>query len=169
MSERDFERPEEWEAEFRAMFAERSRDVRATTSPYRAMRQRILEARRKRRQRIGGAGAALAVAAVGLGVWATMSGGSQGAPPAVPVSTSASAPATPAKYVYNDGRTELPAGPLLDAAQQYLKTNYHGDLGGATVVTTFDQAMQQAAEASKSSPNDLGLAALDPGPGMSRR
>ena len=38
-----------------------------------------------------------------------------------------------------------------------MKAKYHGDLSGLTVVTTFNQAMQQAAGSSKS-PNDIGLA-----------
>ncbi|NUP53298.1 MAG: hypothetical protein HOW97_39150, partial [Catenulispora sp.] len=48
------------EDEFRAMFAQRSQDVPAGTAPYRTVRDRILRARRRRRQRLGGAGAALA-------------------------------------------------------------------------------------------------------------
>ncbi|GAA1981424.1 penicillin-binding transpeptidase domain-containing protein [Catenulispora subtropica] len=164
---REDEFKNEFEDEFRAMFAERSEDVRVTTSPYRAVRQRILAARRRRRQRIGGAGAALAVAAVGIGVWGMVSGGPQGAGPVTPGATTSSPGATPAKasgsplFVYDDGVTELPAGPLRDAAESYLDARYQGDLSGLTAVTTFDKAMQTAA-GKATSPNDIGLAAMDP-------
>lgn len=161
----------EFEDAFRAMFAERSEDVRVTTSPYRAVRKRMAAARRRRRQRLGGVGAALAVAAVGIGVWGTVSGGPRSAGPTTPGPTSGSAATVsattisrasgPPRFVFDDGKTGLPAGSLRDAAEAYVKAKYHGDLSGLTVVTTFNQAMQQAAGSSKS-PNDIGLAALDP-------
>ncbi|NUR28344.1 MAG: hypothetical protein HOV83_21290 [Catenulispora sp.] len=148
------------EDEVRAMFAERSQDIRTATSPYRAVRQRIALARRKRRQRIGGAGAAFAVAAVGIGVWLTAPGGPDSAPrPGSPASTKQ--PAVTARFVYGDGSTELPAGPLHDAAEAYLREHYSDGLSGGTVVTTFDQAMQHTAEQLESA-NTIGLAALDP-------
>ena len=156
----------EFEEAFRAMFAERSQDVTVGTAPYRAVRQRILTARRRRRQRVGGAGAALAVAAVGIGVWAVAgSGGPQSVGPAKPVTSSPGAATPqrtgPTRYYYDDGKTELPAGPLHDAAEVYVRANYRSDLSGLSIVTTFDPAMQHAAEALHS-PNDVGLAALDP-------
>lgn len=159
------------EEEFRAMFAERSQDVPVATAPYRTVRERILLARRRRRLRVGSAGAALAVAAVGIGAWATLSGGPQAGAPATPTTTGSTyggpppvaspKPSGPTRYLYDDGKTELPAGPLRDAAEAYAKAGYQDDLAGLTVVTTFDQAMQKAAQAMES-PNDLGLAALDP-------
>ncbi|NUR60806.1 MAG: hypothetical protein HOV87_19400 [Catenulispora sp.] len=167
MTKDENENENEFEAAFRAMFAERSQDVTVGTAPYRAVRQRILTARRRRRQRVGSAGAALAVAAVGIGVWAVAgSSGPQSVGPAKPGNTSSPAMPTPqrsgpTRYYYDDGKTELPAGPLREAAAAYLEANYRGDLKGLSIVTTFDRAEQSAAEALKS-PNDVGLAALDP-------
>ncbi|NUP50091.1 MAG: hypothetical protein HOW97_22675, partial [Catenulispora sp.] len=117
------------------------------------------------------AGAALAVVAVGIGAWATLSGGPQAVAPVMPPATSSTyggpppvaspKPSGPTRYFYDDGKTELPAGPLRDAAEAYAKAGYQDDLAGMTVVTTFDPAMQKAAEA-MTSPNDVGVAALDP-------
>ena len=165
MNDDDFQIETRLEDRFRAMFAERSLDVPVATAPYHAVRQRIRLARRKRRQRLGGVGAALAVVAVGVGAWAVSGGPESVAPPAAPVTTSDSSagpkPSVPARYFYDDGKTELPAGPLRDAAEAYAKAHYRVDLAGLTVVTTFDRAMQGAAEAAQS-PNDIGFAALDP-------
>jgi membrane peptidoglycan carboxypeptidase len=144
------------ENEFRAMFAERSQSVRITTSPYAAVRQRIAAARRKRRIRIGSAGMVFALAATGIGVWATASSGHREV--AAPVTPGISG--GPTKFVYDDGRTELPAGPLRTAALDYVLGHYGGSLSGLTVETTFDKAVQEAAEASKS-PDDVGIAAID--------
>ncbi|MBS2535491.1 hypothetical protein KGQ20_22260 [Catenulispora sp. NF23] len=144
------------ENEFRAMFAERSETVRMATAPYASVRQRIAAARRKRRLRLGSAGVAFAVAAVGIGVWATVPGRHQAA---VAPTTTTPASGAPAKYLYADGRTEIPAGPLQQAALAWLRANYHGDLSGLTVVTTFDQGAQAAANVS---PGDSGVAVVDP-------
>ncbi|WP_194896350.1 penicillin-binding transpeptidase domain-containing protein [Catenulispora pinisilvae] len=143
------------ENEFRAMFAERSETVRMATAPYASVRQRIAAARRKRRLRLGSAGVAFAVAAAGIGVWATVPGRHQAA--VAPISK-IPASGGPAKYLYADGHTEIPAGPLQQAALAWLRANYHGDLRGLTVVTTFDPGIQAAANAS---PGDSGVAVLD--------
>ena len=149
------------ENEFRAMFAERSETVRMTTAPYASVRRRIVAARRKRRMRIGSAGVAFAVAVVGVGVWAAVPARHHAA--VAPISTDIShqpASGTPAKFVYADGHTELPAGALRDAALGWLRSNYGADLSGLTVVTTFDQGIQTAA-AAKYSPYDAGVAVVD--------
>jgi hypothetical protein len=146
------------ENEFRAMFAERSESVRMTTAPYAAVRQRIASTRRKRRMRFGSAGVALAVAALGAGVWATVPGLDHGA---VPPTSKNLVTGTPAKVLYADGHTEIPAGPLRDAALSWLRTNYRGDLSGLTAVTTFDQGVQAAAERKMSPDGDAGVAVLD--------
>ena len=150
------------EQEFRAMFAERSETVRTTTAPYAAVRQRIAVARRKRRMRIGGAGMAFAVAVAGVGLWATIPGRHQSAvsPATAPPATTSRATGTPAKVFYADGHTELPAGPLRDAAIGWLRARYSGDLSGTSVVTTFDQGIQTAASA-RTGPGDTGVAILD--------
>lgn len=143
------------ENEFRAMFAERSETVRMATAPYASVRQRIAMARRKRRLRLGSAGVAFAVAVAGIGVWATVPGRHQAA---VLPASNAPVSGAPAKYLYADGHTEIPAGPLQQAALAWLRANYHGDLSGLTVVTTFDPAIQAAANAS---PGDSGVAVVD--------
>lgn len=145
------------ENEFRAMFAERSETVRVKTAPYAAVRQRIVSARRRRRMRIGSAGVAFAVAVVGVGVWSTVPARHHGA--VAPTST-VTKTGVPAKVLYADGRTEIPAGPLRNAALGWLGTNYGKDLTGLTVVTTFDQAVQAAASA-KASAADTGVAVVD--------
>jgi hypothetical protein len=148
------------ENEFRAMFAERSETVRVKTAPYAAVRQRITSARRRRRMRLGSAGVAFAVVAVGAGVWATVPAAHRGA--VSPASTIPAAPKTglPAKVLYADGHTEIPAGPLRSAALGWLETNYGKDLTGLTVVTTFDRGVQAAASA-KASGADIGVAVVD--------
>lgn len=145
------------ENEFRAMFAERSETVRMKSAPYAAVRQRIVSARRKRRMRIGSAGVAVAVAVVGVGVWATVPARHHDA--VAPTSTVPKA-GVPAKVLYADGHTEIPAGPLRNAALGWLATNYRGDLTGLTVVTTFDPGVQAAASA-KASAADTGVAVVD--------
>jgi membrane peptidoglycan carboxypeptidase len=141
---------------FREMFAERSETVRLTTAPYAAVRRRILDARRKRRLRIGSAGMAFAVAAAGIGVWAA---GSRGAGHEA-VSPAYQGVTEPAAVVYADGRTPVPDGPLRDAALKWLSARYRGNLTGLTVVTTFDQAVQTGADA-KAAGHDTGAAVVD--------
>jgi len=143
------------ENEFRAMFAQRSETVRVTTAPYAAVRQRIIAARRKRRMRVGSVGVAFAMAVVGIGVWATVPSRHQSA-----VQPGTTDPHTPAAIFYADGRTPIPSGPLQDAALNWLRTNYKGNLSGLTVVTTFDQGVQAAATA-KLTAGDAGVAVID--------
>ncbi|MEY9889316.1 membrane peptidoglycan carboxypeptidase [Catenulispora sp. MAP5-51] len=132
------------ENQFRTMFAERSETVRVTTAPYANLRRRIVTARRRRRMRIGSAGVAFAVAVVGVGVWATVPGGHHAA---VAPTTPGVVTGVPAKVVYADGHTEVSNTLVRDAALDWLRTNYTGDLSGTTVVTTFDQQAQGAADA----------------------
>ncbi|MEZ0115593.1 membrane peptidoglycan carboxypeptidase [Catenulispora sp. EB89] len=143
------------EHEFRAMFAERSETVPMTTAPYAAVRRRITAARRKRRMRIGSVGVAFAMAVVGIGVWTTVPSRHQGA-----VQPGTIDPHLPAAVLYADGRTPIPSGPLRDAALTWLRAAHPGDLSGLTVVTTFDQAVQNAATA-KIEAGDAGVAVVD--------
>ena len=68
------------EDEFRAMFAERSEQVPMSAAPYSRLRTRIVATRRQRRQRVGGAFAAVVVVAAGIGAWASTDG-NQGSKP----------------------------------------------------------------------------------------
>lgn len=147
-SKRDHERDpgrEALENEFRAMFAERSETVRLTTAPYAAVRGRIAAARRKRRMRIGSAGVAFTMAVAGVGVW--VAGPARHHAAIAPTSPGQMQGGVPAKVLYADGRTELPAGTLRDDALSWLRANYAGNLTGLTVVTTFDQKAQAAVDA----------------------
>lgn len=135
------------ENEFRAMFAERSETVRLTTAPYAAVRGRIAAARRKRRMRLGSAGVAFTMAVVGVGVWAGVPTGHHAA--IAPTSPGQIPGGVPAKVLYSDGLTEMPAGMLRDEALSWLRANYTGNLAGLTVVTTFDQKAQAAADATQ--------------------
>jgi membrane peptidoglycan carboxypeptidase len=143
------------ENEFRAMFAERSQSVPMATAPYAAVRRRITTTRRKRRMRIGSAGVAFAVATVGIGVWATASSGHRAAGPVVTPGVSGTV-----KFVYDDGRTELPNGPLRTAALNYMRPHLPAEPGGLTVVTTFNEAAEKAAQALHT-PDDVGIAVVD--------
>lgn len=140
------------EDEFRAMFAERSETVRVATAPYAAVRQRIVAARRARRMRIGSAGVAFAMAVVGVGVWT-----------AVPSRHDAAiAPTTKplkAGVYYADGTTEIPAGPLRNAALDWLRANYKKDVSKLAVITTFNRDVQTAAE--KNASDGSGVAVVD--------
>jgi membrane peptidoglycan carboxypeptidase len=143
------------ENEFRAMFAERSETVRLTTAPYAAVRGRIAAARRKRRMRLGSAGVAFTMAVVGVGVWAAVPTRHHAA--IAPTSPGQVQGGGPAKVLYADGRTEIPAGALRDDALNWLRANYTGSLAGLTVVTTFDQKAQTAVDATL----DSGAVILD--------
>ena len=141
------------ENEFRSMFAERSETVRVATAPYAAVRQRLAEARRKRRMRIGSAGVAFAVAVVGVGVWAAVPGRDHSA---VSPGSSTGANTANVQFVYSDGH-EITDPSLRDAALKWLEANYTGKLSGLTVVTTFDRTIQAAMPDSPTS----GIAVVD--------
>ena len=147
-SKRDHERDpgrEALENEFRAMFAERSETVRQATAPYATVRGRIAAARRRRRMRIGSVGVAFTMAVVGVGVWAAAPAWHHAA--IAPTAPGQIQGGVPARVLYADGRTEIPAGPLRDDALNWLRANYTGNLAGLTAVTTFDQKAQAAVDA----------------------